>query len=79
MERESSSDDSSYEFVERARQKSLTPMVTHLKSSSSRDQIERKWINAVESNQIKSNSKDYKKVVAKRKGGTKVTSRKNVT
>jgi hypothetical protein len=54
-------------------------MVTHLKSSSSRDRIEKKWINAVESNQIKSSSKDYKKVVAKRKGGTKVASRKNVT
>ena len=54
-------------------------MVTHQKSSSSRDRIERKWINAVESNQIKSSSKDYKKIVAKRKVGTKVASKKNMT
>jgi hypothetical protein len=33
----------------------------------------------VESNQIKSSSKDYKKIFAKRKGVTKVASRKNVT
>jgi hypothetical protein len=33
----------------------------------------------VESNQIKSSSKDYKKIVAKRKVGTKVVSKKNMT
>lgn len=54
-------------------------MVNRLKSSNSRDQIEKKWSDAVELNQIKSSSKEYKKIVAKRKGGTKVITKKNQT
>ena len=33
----------------------------------------------MELNQIKSSSKEYKKIVAKRKGGTKVITKKNQT